>query len=101
MLRFSGIDTGGAIIYWFTGAIHQAVTTALTGQSVHQSQHQTRWRTKPPLPIAKSKLRFVTKYAQKGMSTSPRGFLRYVAFAFVEPFFFIGYLIQLRSSVFT
>jgi len=89
-----GLVTGGAMIYWFTGASTQAVTTGAY-RAVEFIKANIKLEGAAAASIADSKkvVEICTKYAQKGMlNIFIAVFFATLAFAFVEPFFFIGYL---------
>jgi K(+)-stimulated pyrophosphate-energized sodium pump len=92
-----GLVTGGAIIYWFTGASTQAVTTGAY-RAVQFIKANIRLEGVEKASVADSKkvVEICTQYAQKGMfNIFLTVFFATLAFAFVEPFFFIGYLISI------
>ncbi|MGH9534502.1 MAG: sodium-translocating pyrophosphatase [Terriglobales bacterium] len=92
-----GFITGGAIIFWFTGASTQAVTTGAY-RAVEFIKANIRLEGVERASIADSKkvVGICTHYAQKGMLTIFIAvFFAALSFAFVEPFFFIGYLISI------
>src|SRR4026207_207213 len=92
-----GLITGGAIIYWFTGASIQAVTTGAY-RAVEFIKANIRLEGVEKASVADSKkvVQICTQYAQKGMfNIFLTVFFSTLAFAFVEPFFFIGYLISI------
>jgi K(+)-stimulated pyrophosphate-energized sodium pump len=92
-----GLITGGAIIYWFTGASTQAVTTGAY-RAVEFIKANIRLEGVEKASVADSKkvVEICTQYAQKGMfNIFLTVFFSTLAFAFVEPFFFIGYLISI------
>ena len=92
-----GLVTGGAMIYWFTGASTQAVTTGAY-RAVEFIKANIKLEGAAPASIAASKkvVEICTKYAQKGMlDIFIAVFFATLAFAFVEPFFFIGYLFSI------
>jgi K(+)-stimulated pyrophosphate-energized sodium pump len=92
-----GLITGGAVIYWFTGASTQAVTTGAY-QAVEFIKKNIRLEGVEKASVADSKrvVEICTQYAQKGMfNIFLAVFFSTLAFAFVEPFFFIGYLISI------
>jgi K(+)-stimulated pyrophosphate-energized sodium pump len=94
-----GLITGGAIIYWFTGASTQAVTTGAY-RAVEFIKANIKLESAAAASIADSKkvVEICTKYAQKGMlNIFIAVFFATLAFAFVEPFFFIGYLISIAT----
>ena len=94
---FLGLITGGAMIYWFTGASTQAVTTGAY-RAVEFIKANIKLDSAEKASVADSKkvVEICTKYAQKGMfNIFLAVFFGTLTFAFVEPFFFIGYLISI------
>jgi K(+)-stimulated pyrophosphate-energized sodium pump len=92
-----GLITGGAMIYWFTGASTQAVTTGAY-RAVEFIKANIHLEGAAAASIADSKkvVEICTKYAQKGMlNIFIAVFFATLSFAFVEPFFFIGYLFSI------
>jgi K(+)-stimulated pyrophosphate-energized sodium pump len=92
-----GLITGGSIIYWFTGASTQAVTTGAY-RAVEFIKRNIRLEGVEKASVADSKkvVEICTQYAQKGMfNIFLTVFFATLAFAFVEPYFFIGYLISI------
>ena len=92
-----GLITGGAVIYWFTGASMQAVTTgAYRAVEFIKANIKLEGSTKAAGEASKKVVEICTVYAQKGMFNIFLGvFFSTLAFAFIEPFFFIGYLISI------
>ncbi|HVX39408.1 MAG TPA: sodium-translocating pyrophosphatase [Gemmatimonadaceae bacterium] len=92
-----GLVTGGAIIYWFTGASTQAVTTgAYRAVEFIKANIKLEGATKASVTDSKKVVEICTKYAQKGMlNIFFTVFFATLAFAFIEPYFFIGYLISI------
>ena len=92
-----GLITGGAIIYWFTGASTQAVTTgAYRAVEFIKANIKLEGVEKASVADSKRVVEICTQYAQKGMfNIFLAVFFSTLAFAFVEPFFFIGYLISI------
>jgi K(+)-stimulated pyrophosphate-energized sodium pump len=92
-----GLVTGGAIIYWFTGASTQAVTTgAYRAVEFIKANIKLEGVVKASVEDSKKVVEICTLYAQKGMfNIFLTVFFSTLAFAFVEPFFFIGYLISI------
>jgi K(+)-stimulated pyrophosphate-energized sodium pump len=93
-----GLVTGGAIIYWFTGASIQAVTTGAyrAVEFIKANIKLDDTVTKASVEDSKKVVEICTQYAQKGMfNIFLTVFFSTLAFAFVEPFFFIGYLISI------
>ena len=95
-----GLGTGGAVIYWFTGASTQAVTTgAYRAVEFIKANIKLEGVTKASVSDSKKVVQICTQYAQKGMFNIFVGvFFATLAFAFVEPYFFIGYLISIAIS---
>ncbi|MGK3990504.1 sodium-translocating pyrophosphatase [Sorangium sp. So ce136] len=92
-----GLVTGGAVIYWFTGASTQAVSTGAY-RAVEFIKANIRLDGVEKASIADSKkvVEICTQYAQRGMFNIFLGvFFSTLAFACLEPFFFIGYLISI------
>jgi K(+)-stimulated pyrophosphate-energized sodium pump len=94
---FLGFITGGAIIYWFTGASTQAVTTgAYRAVEFIKANIKLEGVVKASVEDSKKVVEICTRYAQKGMlNIFIAVFFATLAFAFVEPFFFVGYLISI------
>jgi K(+)-stimulated pyrophosphate-energized sodium pump len=94
---FLGLITGGAMIYWFTGASTQAVTTgAYRAVEFIKANIHLEGAEKASVSDSKKVVAICTKYAQKGMlNIFLAVFFGTLAFAFVEPFYFIGYLISI------
>ena len=92
-----GLITGGAIIYWFTGASTQAVTTgAYRAVQFIKANIKLEGATKASVSDSKKVVEICTQYAQKGMfNIFLTVFFATLAFAFFEPFYFIGYLISI------
>ncbi|HKT59773.1 MAG TPA: sodium-translocating pyrophosphatase [Gemmatimonadales bacterium] len=92
-----GLITGGAVIYWFTGASTQAVTTgAYRAVEFIKANIKLEGTTKASVSDSKKVVGICTQYAQKGMfNIFLTVFFATLAFAFVEPYYFIGYLISI------
>src|SRR6185312_628815 len=92
-----GLLAGGAIIYWFTGASMQAVTTgAYRAVEYIKKNIRLEGATKASVADSKAVVAICTQYAQKGMlNIFIAVFFATLAFAFAEPFLFIGYLISI------
>jgi K(+)-stimulated pyrophosphate-energized sodium pump len=94
-----GLITGGAMIYWFTGAATQAVSTGAY-RAVEFIKRNIRLEgvTKASVHDSKKVVEICTQYAQKGMlNIFLTVFFATLAFAFVEPYFFVGYLISIAT----
>jgi K(+)-stimulated pyrophosphate-energized sodium pump len=92
-----GLIAGGAVIYWFTGASAQAVTTGAY-RAVEFIKKNIKLDTEEKASVEDSKkvVEICTKYAQKGMfNIFLVVFFTTLSFAFLEPFFFVGYLISI------
>ncbi len=94
---FLGLITGGAMIYWFTGASTQAVTTgAYRAVEFIKANIKLEGAEKASVEDSKKVVAICTKYAQKGMlNIFIAVFFGTLAFAFVDAFFFVGYLISI------
>jgi len=92
-----GLIAGGAVIYWFTGASIQAVTTgAYRAVEFIKQTIRLDGATKASTEDSRKVVEICTQYAQQGMLNMFLGvFFSTLAFAFVEPFFFIGYLVSI------
>jgi K(+)-stimulated pyrophosphate-energized sodium pump len=92
-----GLITGGAVIYWFTGASTQAVSTgAYRAVEFIKANIKLEGTTRASVQDSRRVVEICTIYAQKGMFNIFLGvFFSTLAFAFVEPYFFIGYLISI------
>ncbi|MBZ5501706.1 MAG: sodium-translocating pyrophosphatase [Acidobacteriia bacterium] len=92
-----GLITGGAMIFWFTGASTQAVTTgAYRAVEFIKANIKLEGLDKASVTDSKKVVEICTKYAQRGMlNIFIAVFFAALSFAFVEPFFFIGYLISI------
>ena len=92
-----GLIMGGAMIYWFTGAAIQAVSTGAY-RAVEFIKRNIKLESTEKASVADSKkvVAICTQYAQKGMlNIFLVVFFATLAFAFLEPFFFVGYLISI------
>jgi K(+)-stimulated pyrophosphate-energized sodium pump len=92
-----GLIAGGAVVYWFTGASMQAVTTgAYRAVEFIKKNMKLEGATKASVQDSKIVVGICTQYAQKGMfNIFLAVFFATLAFAFAEPFLFIGYLISI------
>ncbi len=92
-----GLVAGGAVIYWFTGASTQAVTTgAYRAVEFIKANIRLEGVEKASVSDSKKVVQICTQYAQKGMlNIFIAVFFVTLAFSFAEPFFFIGYLISI------
>ena len=92
-----GLVAGGAVIYWFTGASIQAVTTgAYRAVRFIKAHIRLEGVTRASVEDSRRVVEICTQYAQRGMlNIFLAVFFFTLAFAFVEPFYFIGYLIAI------
>ncbi len=93
-----GLIMGGAMIYWFTGASTQAVVTGAyrAVEFIKRNIKLDTEATKASVEDSKKVVSICTQYAQRGMlNIFLAVFFGTLAFAFFEPFFFIGYLISI------
>jgi K(+)-stimulated pyrophosphate-energized sodium pump len=92
-----GLITGGAVIYWFTGASTQAVSTgAYRAVEFIKANIKLEGSEKASISDSKKVVEICTQYAQKGMfNIFLTVFFSTLAFACLESYFFIGYLISI------
>ncbi|RKH53511.1 sodium-translocating pyrophosphatase [Corallococcus llansteffanensis] len=92
-----GLITGGAIIYWFSGASMQAVSTgAYRAVEFIKANIKLEGVEKASVADSKKVVEICTQYAQKGMINIFLGvFFSTLAFACFEAYFFVGYLISI------
>ncbi|UQA55297.1 sodium-translocating pyrophosphatase [Polyangium aurulentum] len=92
-----GLIAGGAVIYWFSGASCQAVVTgAYRAVEFIKANIKLEGAEKASIEDSKKVVEICTQYAQRGMiNIFLAVFLSTLAFAFLDPFFFIGYLISI------
>ncbi len=92
-----GLIIGGAVIYWFTGATIQAVSTgAYRAVEFIKANIRLEGVTKASVADSKKVVEICTQYAQRGMfNIFVAVFCACLSFAFLEPYFFIGYLMSI------
>ncbi|HEX9306389.1 MAG TPA: sodium-translocating pyrophosphatase, partial [Anaeromyxobacter sp.] len=92
-----GLIMGGSVIYWFTGASTQAVSTgAYRAVEFIKKNIRLEGVEKASVEDSKKVVEICTQYAQKGMfNIFLTVFFATLAFAFADEFFFIGYLISI------
>jgi K(+)-stimulated pyrophosphate-energized sodium pump len=92
-----GLICGGAVIFWFAGASMQAVTTgAYRAVEFIKANIKLEGAEKASVTDSKKVVEICTKYAQKGMfNIFLAVFFSTLAFAFMEPFLFVGYLFSI------
>jgi K(+)-stimulated pyrophosphate-energized sodium pump len=92
-----GLIAGGAVIYWFTGAATQAVSTgAYRAVEFIKNNIKLESTEKASVKDSTAVVEICTKYAQKGMfNIFLVVFFTALSFAFLDPYYFIGYLISI------
>jgi K(+)-stimulated pyrophosphate-energized sodium pump len=91
-----GLLMGGAVIYWFTGAATQAVTTGAYRAVVFIKKNINLDKEEASIEDSKEVVKICTQYAQKGMlNIFIAIFFLALALSFFNPYFFIGYLIAI------
>ncbi len=93
-----GLIAGGAVIYWFTGASNHAVTSGAyrAVEFIKNNIKLDGSAERASTEDSKKVVEICTRYAQKGMINLFLAiFFSTLAFAFIEPYFFIGYLISI------
>jgi K(+)-stimulated pyrophosphate-energized sodium pump len=91
-----GFITGGAVIYWFSGASMQAVTTGAYRAVEFIKKNMNLDKTEADIEDSKTVVKICTKYAQQGMwNIFAVIFCLTLAFAFFDPNFFVAYLISI------
>ncbi len=93
-----GLMMGGAVIYWFTGASINAVTTGAyyAVEFIKKNIKLDSGAEKASIEDSKKVVEICTKFAQKGMlNIFLTVFFTTLAFACLDSFFFIGYLISI------
>src|SRR5664280_3504050 len=89
-----GLLMGGCVIYWFTGASIQAVSTGAYQAVVFIKKNINLDKKEASIEDSKEVVKICTQYAQKGMiNIFIVIFFMCLALAFFNPYFFIGYLI--------
>ena len=91
-----GFITGGAVIYWFSGASMQAVTTGAYRAVEFIKKNMNLDKSEADIEDSKTVVKICTKYAQQGMwNIFAVIFCLTLAFAFFDPNFFVAYLISI------
>ncbi|MCK9390332.1 MAG: sodium-translocating pyrophosphatase [Syntrophales bacterium] len=89
-----GLLMGGCVIYWFTGASIQAVVTGSYRAVVYIKENIDLSKAEASIEDSKEVVKICTVYAQKGMiNIFVVVFFMALSLAFVDPYFFIGYLV--------
>jgi K(+)-stimulated pyrophosphate-energized sodium pump len=95
-----GLITGGAVIYWFTGASTQAVSTGAyrATEFIKRNIKLDSGAAKASIEDSKNVVEICTRYAQRGMlNIFLAVFFATLAFASVDTYFFVGYLISIAA----
>ncbi len=91
-----GFICGGAVIYWFSGASMQAVTTGAYRAVEYIKRNIKLDKEEADIEDSKEVVKICTKYAQVGMWNIFLALLFVtLAFAFIDPNFFVAYLISI------
>ena len=91
-----GLLMGGAVIYWFTGAATQAVTTGAYRAVVFIKKNINLDKAEASIEDSKEVVKICTQYAQRGMlNIFVVVFFLALALSFFNPYFFIGYLVAI------
>jgi K(+)-stimulated pyrophosphate-energized sodium pump len=93
-----GLICGGAIIFWFSGASMQAVTTGAYRAVEFIKKNMNLDKKEADIEDSKTVVKICTQYAQKGMLNIFIALMSItLAFAFVNPNFFVAYLISIAT----
>jgi len=91
-----GFITGGAVIFWFTGASMQAVTTGAYRAVEFIKKNMRLDKTEADIEDSKTVVKICTQYAQKGMWNIFLALMTMtLAFAFFDPNYFVAYLVSI------
>lgn len=91
-----GFISGGAVIFWFSGASIQAVTTGAYRAVEFIKRNIQLDKAEADINDSKAVVKICTQYAQKGMwNIFGVIFSLTLAFAFFDPNFFVSYLISI------
>ncbi len=91
-----GLICGGAVIFWFSGASMQAVTTGAYRATAYIKRTFNINKTEADINDSKSVVKICTQYAQKGMWNIFIALISLtLAFAFMDPNFFVSYLVSI------
>ncbi len=91
-----GFICGGTVIFWFSGASMQAVTTGAYSAVEFIKRNMRLDKHEADLEDSKTVVRICTQYAQKGMWNIFIALMTItLAFAFFDPNFFVAYLISI------
>lgn len=93
-----GLITGGAIIYWFSGASMQAVTTGAYRAVEFIKKNLKMDKKEADIEDSKTVVKICTQYAQKGMWNIFIALMAMtLSFAFLNPNFFVAYLVSIAT----
>ncbi len=93
---FLGFVTGGVVIYWFSGASMQAVTTGAHRAVSFIKKNLNLNKSEADIEDSKAVVKICTRYAQQGMWNIFLVIFSFtLAFAFFDPNFFVAYLISI------
>ena len=91
-----GFICGGAVIFWFSGASMQAVTTGAYRAVEYIKKNMDLTKTEADIEDSKTVVRICTEYAQAGMWNIFIALMTItLAFAFFDPNFFVAYLVAI------
>jgi K(+)-stimulated pyrophosphate-energized sodium pump len=91
-----GLISGGAVIFWFSGASMQAVTTGAYRAVEYIKRTFNMDKQKADIEDSKSVVKICTSYAQKGMWNIFLALISLtLSFAFMDPNFFVAYLVSI------
>ena len=91
-----GFICGGSVVYWFSGASMQAVTTGAYRAVEYIKKHINLNKEEADIEDSKAVVKICTQYAQVGMWNIFLALLFItMAFAFIDPNFFVAYLISI------
>ena len=91
-----GFISGGAVIFWFSGASMQAVTTGAYRAVEFIKKNMNLNKTEADIEDSKTVVKICTQYAQAGMWNIFIALMSLtLAFAFFDPNFFVAYLISI------
>ena len=91
-----GLICGGAVVFWFSGASMQAVTTGAYQAVEFIKKNMDLNKTEADIEDSKKVVSICTKYAQDGMWNIFIALLfMTLAFAFIDPNFFVAYLVSI------
>jgi K(+)-stimulated pyrophosphate-energized sodium pump len=91
-----GFICGGAVIFWFSGASMQAVTTGAYRAVEYIKKNMRLDKTEADIDDSRTVVRICTEYAQAGMWNIFIALMTItLAFAFFDPNFFVAYLVSI------